>query len=140
MKTLKQDSHKINFLKGNFWEQFFMSIKTIKMKHFSFKKSKGGIKHLKNLTLLKQVMSSGVKNFFSRNMYLLLMLLGIQLWWWWFVFVNLTDDKGLVLFQPRPLPEILTIVNLQHVTSRIWTCAEPDIRLCWIKLGSSYND
>ena len=56
-----------------------MSIKTIKMKHFSLKKSKGGIKHLKNLTLLKQVMSSGVKNFFSRNMYLLLMLLGIQL-------------------------------------------------------------
>ena len=30
-------------------------------------------------------------------------------------------------FQPEPLSEILTIVNIQHVVSRIWTCTEPEL-------------
>ena len=42
-------------------------------------------------------------------------------------------------FQLGPLPEILTISNLQHVESRIWTCAEPEFRLCRMKLCSSDN-
>ena len=35
------------------------------------------------------------------------------------------------------LSEILTIANLRHVASRIWTCAEPEFRLSWIKLCGS---
>ena len=42
-------------------------------------------------------------------------------------------------FQLGPLSEILTMANLQHAASRIWTCAEPEFRLCWIKLCSSGN-
>ena len=40
-------------------------------------------------------------------------------------------------FQSRSLSEILTISNLWHTTSRIWTCAEPEFRLWWMKLCSS---
>ena len=42
-------------------------------------------------------------------------------------------------FQPGPLSEILTIVNLRHVVSRIWTCAEPEFKLCRMKLCNSVN-
>ena len=42
-------------------------------------------------------------------------------------------------FQLGPLPEILSIANLRCATSRIWTCAEPDFRLSWMKLCSSNN-
>ena len=42
-------------------------------------------------------------------------------------------------FQPGPLSEILTIANLRHATSRIWTCAEPEFRLCWVQVVCS-ND
>ena len=42
-------------------------------------------------------------------------------------------------FQPGPLSEILTIANLRHTASRIWTCADLEFRLCWIKLYSSDN-
>ena len=42
-------------------------------------------------------------------------------------------------FQPGPLSEILTIANLRHSTSRIWTRAEPEFRLCWMKLCNSDN-
>ena len=38
-----------------------------------------------------------------------------------------------------PLSEILTIANLWHIASRVWTCAESESRLCWIKLCSSDN-
>ena len=41
--------------------------------------------------------------------------------------------------QPEPLSEILTIANLRHAASRIWTSAEPKFRLSWIKLCSSDN-
>ena len=41
--------------------------------------------------------------------------------------------------QPRPLSEILTIANLRHAVSRIWTCAETEFRLSWMKLCSSDN-
>ena len=42
-------------------------------------------------------------------------------------------------FQLRPLSVILTIANLQHPASRIWAYAEPEFRLCWMKLYSSDN-
>ena len=42
-------------------------------------------------------------------------------------------------FQPKPLPEILTIANLRHAASRIRTCAEPEFSICWVKLCSSDN-
>ena len=35
------------------------------------------------------------------------------------------------------LSEILTIANLRHATSRVWTCAEPEFRLGWMKLRIS---
>ena len=41
--------------------------------------------------------------------------------------------------QPGPLSEILTIANLRHAASRVWTSAEPKFRLSWIKLCSSDN-
>ena len=37
-------------------------------------------------------------------------------------------------FQARLLSEILSIANLQHVTSRIWTCAEPNFQF-WENWG-----
>ena len=39
--------------------------------------------------------------------------------------------------QPGPLSEILTIANLRHASSRIWTCAEPEFSQSWMKLWSS---
>ena len=42
-------------------------------------------------------------------------------------------------FQQRLLLEILTIANLWHAMSRIWTCPESEFRLCWTKLCSSDN-
>ena len=42
-------------------------------------------------------------------------------------------------FQPRPLSEILTIANLRHAESKVWTHAESEFRLCWMKLCSSDN-
>ena len=40
---------------------------------------------------------------------------------------------------PGPLSEILTIANLPHAASRVWTCTEPKFRLSWIMLCSSDN-
>ena len=54
------------------------------------------------------------------------------LWYGW----PMKDDQP--YFQPVPLSEILTISNLCD-TSRIWTYAEPEFRLCWMKLCSSVN-
>ena len=55
------------------------------------------------------------------------------LWYGW-------PTKGVKpYFQPRPLSEILTIANHQHAASSTWTCAEPEFRLCWMKLCSSDN-
>ena len=55
------------------------------------------------------------------------------LWYGW-------PTKGVKpYFQPGPLSEILTIANLRHAASRIWTSAEPEFRLCWMKLCSSDN-
>ena len=38
-------------------------------------------------------------------------------------------------FQPALLSEILTIANLRHAMSRVWTCPEPEFRLGWMKLS-----
>ena len=46
---------------------------------------------------------------------------------------------GWPYFQLEPLPEILIIANLRHAESRIWTCAEPEFKLCWMKLHSGDN-
>ena len=43
-------------------------------------------------------------------------------------------------FQPGPLSKILIIANLRHAASRIWTCAEAEFRLCWMKLGAHPNN
>ena len=53
--------------------------------------------------------------------------------------VWLTDERRLVYFRSDPLPEILTIANLQHAACRTWTSMEPKFRLCWMKLCSSDN-
>ena len=45
-----------------------------------------------------------------------------------------------VYFQPGPLLEILTITNLRYAANKIWTCAEPEFRLWWMKLCSSNNN
>ena len=64
----------------------------------------------------------------------------VRRWWWWIVFgVWLTDERRLAYFQPGPLSEILTIANLRHAASRIWICADPEFRVCWMKLCSSWT-
>ena len=61
-------------------------------------------------------------------------------WWWWIFFVLwLTDERRLALFLAGPLSVILNISNLWHATSRIWACAEPQFRLCWMRSCSSDN-
>ena len=45
--------------------------------------------------------------------------------------------KALSLISSRV--EVLTIANLRHASSRVWTCAEPEFRLCWGKFCSSDN-
>ena len=42
-------------------------------------------------------------------------------------------------FQPEPLSEILPFTNLLLAASSVWTCAESEFRLCWIKFCSSDN-
>ena len=44
----------------------------------------------------------------------------------------------LTYFQPGPLSEILTILNLRNAASRIWNCAEQEFRICWRKLCGSH--
>ena len=47
------------------------------------------------------------------------------------------DWESSSLFLGGPLSEILNISNIQHAASRIWACAEPEFRLCWMKLCSN---
>ena len=42
-------------------------------------------------------------------------------------------------FQPAQLSEILSIANLPHPAIRIWTCAEPGSRICWMKFYITNN-
>ena len=60
-------------------------------------------------------------------------------WWWWRLIVFVVWLTGKTYFQSGPLSEILTISNPRHAASRIWTCAEREFRLCWMKLCSSDN-
>ena len=51
---------------------------------------------------------------------------------------------GMVDWQRKAFSQIssqdhLTISNLQHTASRIWTCRETEFRLCWMKLCTSDN-
>ena len=41
--------------------------------------------------------------------------------------------------QRRTLSEILIIANIRHAAIMIWTCAEPEFSLCWIKLCTRDN-
>ena len=55
------------------------------------------------------------------------------LWYGW-------PTKGIEsYFQPEPLSDILTITNIWHTVSRIWTCIKPELRHSWMKLCSSDN-
>ena len=55
-------------------------------------------------------------------------------------FCGMVDQrKAEPYFQPGLLSEIVTIANLRHATSRVWTCAESEFRLWWMKLYSSDN-
>ena len=57
---------------------------------------------------------------------------------WWIVLWDGWPTKGVEpYFMPGPLSKILTIANLRHAASRVWTCAEPEFRLRWMKLCSS---
>ena len=53
--------------------------------------------------------------------------------------VWLTDERHLALFPARIIVRDFPITNFGHAISRIWTCAEPEFRLWWIKLCSSDN-
>ena len=64
-------------------------------------------------------------NYFHRNDDLFCGMVG-----WW---------KACFYLQLGPVSKILTIVTLRHAVSRIWTCAEPEFRLWWMKLCSSDN-
>ena len=56
-------------------------------------------------------------------------------------FCGMVDRRKVFMpyFQPGPLSEILTIANLWHAVSKVWTCAESEFRLCWTKLYSIDN-
>ena len=56
-------------------------------------------------------------------------------------FCGMVDRRKVFMpyFQPGPLSEILTIANLWHAISRVWTCTESEFRFCWMKLCSSDN-
>ena len=56
------------------------------------------------------------------------------LWYGW-------PKKGVYpYFQLGPLSEILTIANMRHAASRIWTCTEPEFRLSLMKLCKNDNN
>ena len=53
--------------------------------------------------------------------------------------VRMTDERHLTLFPARTIVRDPHHHDFQHVASRIWTWAEPEFRLCWMKLCSSDN-
>ena len=58
-------------------------------------------------------------------------------WWWWIVFVVwLTDERRLALF---PAGTIVRDPHHLESPSRVWTCAEPEFKLSWMKLRSCDN-
>ena len=66
-------------------------------------------------------------------MMMMMMIMNFFLWYGW-------PTKGVSpYFQPGPLSEILTSLNLRHAASRVWACAEPEFRLSWMELYSSDN-
>ena len=56
---------------------------------------------------------------------------------WWIVLQNGWPTALTPCFLTRPLSEIITIADLRHAASWIWTCAEAEFRLCWMKLCST---
>ena len=49
------------------------------------------------------------------------------------------NDVSLISSRDHSLLEVITIVNIRHTASRIWACAESQLRLCWMNLCSSDN-
>ena len=61
---------------------------------------------------------------------------------WWIVFVEWMVDRQNSLtpyFQPGPLLEILTMLNLRHAASRVLTYPESQFSFCSMKLCSTDN-
>ena len=58
---------------------------------------------------------------------------------WTQIQMLLPSDDDYELSARTIVREILTIANLRHTASRIWTCAELEFRLCWIKVYGSDN-
>ena len=61
-------------------------------------------------------------------------------WWWWIVFVEWLTGKR-HLFQPRPLSEILTNIDLWQVTSRVRSSTESELYayIWWNSEASFYT-
>ena len=58
-------------------------------------------------------------------------------WLWWVLGYD-WPRKGLKHdFHPGSLSENFTSTNLRYAASMIWTCAEPEYRLYWMKLRSN---
>ena len=53
--------------------------------------------------------------------------------------VRLTDKKRLFLFPARTIVRDSHHHEFRHVASKIWICAEPEVRFCWMNLSSSDN-
>ena len=53
--------------------------------------------------------------------------------------VLLTDERRLSLYPAGTIVRVPHHLEFQHAASRIWTCTEPEFRLCWMKLCSSDN-
>ena len=52
---------------------------------------------------------------------------------------SLETQVEVTCFQSAPLSKVLTIANLWHAASSIWTSNQPEFRLSWMKLCISDN-
>ena len=110
------------------WEKMSQLIKTTSEKN-EFETSKTYVEHFMQNSILGQANV-------AKHDYMLLLMMIMMMMMNCFV-VWLTDERRLALFPAGTLLEILTIANLWHAASRVWTCAEPEFRLSWMKLCSS---
>ena len=61
-------------------------------------------------------------------------------WWWWIVFCGMADQrKTFSLISSQDHSQRYLPSRIFGTPSRIWTCAEPEFRLCWMKFCSSDN-
>ena len=59
----------------------------------------------------------------------------------WVVFCGMVDRRKAfsLISSGDHCQEIRTIANLRHAASRVWTCAELEVRISWMKSCSSDN-